>query len=208
MLLLIDNFDSFVYNLARYFEEIGRETLVVRNDAIGIERIRALAPEAIVISPGPCDPPRAGISIEVVRELGAEIPILGVCLGHQAIGAALGASVVRGDPVHGRTGTVHHDETGIFHGIPNPFRAARYHSLVVSPAGLPPSLEVAAWLEDGTIMALRHREFPILGVQFHPESVLTQHGHRLLANFLEREAKRPHGSAAALIACRERPETP
>ena len=208
MILLIDNFDSFVYNLARYLEEIGRETLVVRNNAIGIERIRALAPEAIVISPGPCDPPRAGISVEAVRELGAEIPILGVCLGHQAIGAALGASVVRGAPVHGRAGTVHHDGTGIFHGIPSPFEAARYHSLVVSPSGLPPSLEVAAWLADGTIMALRHRERPILGVQFHPESVLTQHGHRLLANFLEREVKRQDACSAALAACRERPEAP
>jgi anthranilate synthase/aminodeoxychorismate synthase-like glutamine amidotransferase len=208
MLLLIDNFDSFVYNLARYLEEIGRETLVVRNNAIGIERIRELAPEAIVISPGPCDPPRAGISMEVVQELGAHIPILGVCLGHQAIGAALGASVVRGDAVHGRAGTVHHDGKGIFHGIPNPFRAARYHSLVVSPAGLPASLEVAAWLEDGTIMALRHREFPILGVQFHPESVLTQHGHRLLENFLEREAKGPRGPAGALAACPGRPDAP
>jgi anthranilate synthase/aminodeoxychorismate synthase-like glutamine amidotransferase len=206
MLLLIDNFDSFVYNLARYLEELGRETLVVRNNAIDIDRIRALAPEAIVISPGPRDPPRAGISMEVVRELAAEIPILGVCLGHQAIGAALGASVVRGDPVHGRTGMVHHDGTGIFHGIPSPFRAARYHSLVVSPAGLPPCLEVAARLEDGTIMALRHREHPVVGVQFHPESVLTQHGHRLLENFLEREAKRRPVHTDRLAACPERAE--
>ena len=196
MVLLIDNFDSFVYNLARYFEEIGRETVVFRNNAIDVDGIRALRPEAIVISPGPCDPPKAGISMQVVRGLAGEIPILGVCLGHQAIGAALGGEVVRGSPVHGRAGLIHHDGRGIFHSIPNPFRAGRYHSLVIASRGLPESLEVAARLEDGTVMALRHRELPVVGIQFHPESVLTEHGHDLLRNFLELE-KRPAGEPRA-----------
>jgi anthranilate synthase/aminodeoxychorismate synthase-like glutamine amidotransferase len=190
MLLLIDNYDSFVYNLARYLEELGRETLVVRNDAIDVAAIRALSPEAIVISPGPCDPPRAGISVELVRTLGAEVPILGVCLGHQVIGAAYGGDVVRGKPIHGRASAIHHDGRGIFQGVPSPFLAGRYHSLVVEERRLPVELEVAARLDDGTVMALRHRERPIVGVQFHPESVLTEHGHKLLGNFLEIEARR------------------
>jgi anthranilate synthase/aminodeoxychorismate synthase-like glutamine amidotransferase len=189
LILLIDNYDSFVYNLARYLEEIGRKAVVVRNDAIDIAGIRRMSPAAIVISPGPCDPPRAGISLRVLRELGGEIPMLGVCLGHQALGEAYGGTVVRGEPVHGRAADVHHDGRGIFRGIPSPFRAGRYHSLVVSPEGLPASIEVAARLEDGTIMALRHREFPLVGVQFHPESVLTEHGHALLRNFLEEERR-------------------
>ncbi|HVR73292.1 MAG TPA: aminodeoxychorismate/anthranilate synthase component II [Planctomycetota bacterium] len=185
MVLLIDNFDSFVYNLARYLEELGRETRVVRTDAITVNGIRALRPSAIVISPGPCDPSRAGISLDVVRELGAEVPILGVCLGHQVIGAAFGGSVIRGKATHGRADEIHHDGRGIFKGIPNPFPGARYHSLVVSEEGLPGTLEVTARLEDGTIMALRHRRLPIVGVQFHPESILTHHGHSLLKNFLD-----------------------
>jgi len=184
MLLLIDNFDSFVYNLARYFEELGRETLVVRNDAIDVDRIRVLRPEAIVISPGPCDPEKAGVSITVVRELGPDVPILGVCLGHQAIGAAYGGRVVRGEPVHGRASPIYHDGLGVFDGVPSPFEAARYHSLVVAEDGLPGELAVTARLEDGTIMGLRHRTHPVVGLQFHPESILTDHGHRLLANFL------------------------
>jgi anthranilate synthase component 2 len=184
MILLIDNFDSFVYNLARYFEELERETRVYRNDALTIGELRTLAPEAIVLSPGPCDPERAGISIAVVRELGDEIPILGICLGHQAIGAAFGARVVRGIPCHGRTSEIHHDGQGIFRGIPSPFNAARYHSLAVSAADLPPALEVQATTRDGAIMAVRHRRRTIVGLQFHPESILTEHGHELLANFL------------------------
>jgi anthranilate synthase/aminodeoxychorismate synthase-like glutamine amidotransferase len=191
MIVLIDNYDSFVYNLARYLEELGRETLVFRNDAIGVPAIRALRPEAIVLSPGPCDPGKAGICMDLVRELAGEVPILGVCLGHQVIGAALGGDVVRGNPVHGRAGTVYHDGLGVFHGIPSPFRAGRYHSLVVSPRGLPETLKIAAQLEDGTIMALRHRELPVVGIQFHPESVLTEHGHALLLNFLEKEHRLP-----------------
>jgi anthranilate synthase/aminodeoxychorismate synthase-like glutamine amidotransferase len=203
MLLLIDNFDSFVYNLARYFEELGRETVVVRNDAIDLNGIRALAPEAIILSPGPCDPPRAGISLHVVRELGAEIPLLGVCLGHQVIGAACGGEVIRGMPVHGRASRIHHDGKGIFDGIPSPFLAARYHSLIVSERALPETVEVAARLDDGTIMALRHRELPVVGVQFHPESVLTEHSHRLLANFLEHEATRKPRSRLAADGARQ-----
>lgn len=190
MLLLLDNFDSFVYNLARYLEELGQETLVVRNDAIDVAGVRSLRPRAIVISPGPCDPPRAGISLEVVRKLGAEIPILGVCLGHQVIGAAYGAEVIRGKPVHGRTAAIRHDGRGIFHDIPNPFTAARYHSLILSLDGFPRTLEVAAHLDDGTIMAVRHRELPVVGVQFHPESILTEHGQQFLLNFLLRETER------------------
>jgi anthranilate synthase/aminodeoxychorismate synthase-like glutamine amidotransferase len=198
MILLIDNFDSFVYNLARYLEELGRETLVVRNDAIAVREVRALAPEAIVISPGPCDPEQAGISVEILREL-PHIPTLGVCLGHQALGAAYGAAVVRGTPVHGRASPIHHDGSGIFAGLPSPFRAARYHSLIVAQERLPAALEVAARLADGTIMALRHRDHPQVGIQFHPESVLTEHGHRLLANFLARETS-PRVAAAARSA--------
>ena len=190
MLLLLDNFDSFVYNLARYLEELGQETLVVRNDAIDVAGVRSLRPRAIVISPGPCDPSRAGVSLDIVRKLGAEVPILGVCLGHQVIGAAYGAEVIRGKPVHGRTAAIRHDGRGIFHDIPNPFTAARYHSLILSPDGLPQTLEVAAYLDDGTIMAVRHREFPVVGVQFHPESVLTEHGPQFLLNFLLREKER------------------
>ena len=178
MILLIDNYDSFVYNLARYLEELGKKTLVCRNDAIDIPTLRALRPEAIVLSPGPCDPQRAGISLSVVRELAGEVPILGICLGHQVIGAAFGGDVVRGSPVHGRVGVIYHDGRGIFHGIPSPFCAGRYHSLVVSPRGLPETLEVAAQL-------------PVVGIQFHPESVLTEHGHTLLGNFLEREKREP-----------------
>ena len=184
MLLLIDNYDSFVYNLARYAVELGRETRVVRNDAITVEEIRALEPEGIILSPGPRDPEHAGVCLAVVRELGERFPILGVCLGHQVIGHAYGARIVRGEPVHGRVGVIHHDGLGIFEGVPTPFEAARYHSLVVAPETVPAELEVAARLADGTIMALRHRRLRVVGVQFHPESILTRHGHRLLANFL------------------------
>lgn len=186
MLLLIDNYDSFVHNLARYFVELGCDTRVVRNDAITVEDVRGMAPAGIVISPGPCTPREAGISCELIRKLGASVPTLGVCLGHQAIAAALGGNVVRAsEPVHGRTSLVYHDCTQLFTGVPNPFRATRYHSLIVDQATLPDELVVTARTVDGIPMALAHREWPLFGVQFHPESVLTQYGRKLLANFLE-----------------------
>ena len=185
MILLIDNYDSFVYNLARYVQELGGEPLVRRHDAIGVEEILSLAPSHIIISPGPCSPAEAGISTEVVRRVGPHIPILGVCLGHQCIGAAYGAEIVRaGLPMHGKTSRIHHSGTGLFAGLPNPFTATRYHSLVIAPASVPPSLRVTATSEDGEIMAVQHTEHPVHGVQFHPESVLTEHGYRLLDHFL------------------------
>jgi len=185
MILLVDNYDSFVYNLARYFERLGHSTRVVRNTAIDAAGLRAAAPQAIVLSPGPCTPQQAGCSLEVVRAFHAELPILGVCLGHQAIAAALGGRVVRaGEPVHGRSSPVWHDGRGVFAGLPNPIVAARYHSLVVEEASLPACLEVSARTDDATIMALRHREFPVVGLQFHPESILTDMGYALLAGFL------------------------
>ena len=185
MILLIDNYDSFVYNLARYVSELGESPVVRRHDAIGIEEILALAPSHIVISPGPCSPKEAGISTEIVRRVGPTIPILGVCLGHQCIGAAYGGEILRaGAPMHGKTSRIHHSGAGLFHGLPSPFIATRYHSLVIGPASLPPTLEVTATSEDGEIMAVQHREHPVYGVQFHPESVLTEHGYRLLDHFL------------------------
>ena len=189
MILLIDNFDSFVYNLARMFEELGRQTQVIRNNAIDVEGILALEPEAVVISPGPCDPPAAGISLDVVRRLGSRIPTLGVCLGHQTIAAAYGGEVARGDPVHGRATWIHHDGREVFREVPNPFRAARYHSLVVSPNGLPAQLKITAWSDDGVVMALQHAEHPVCGIQFHPESILTEWGRRILSNFLRLPAR-------------------
>jgi anthranilate synthase component 2 len=185
MILLIDNYDSFVYNLARYVRELGEVPLVRRHDAMTVDEIEALAPSHIIISPGPCSPAEAGISTDVVRRLGARIPILGVCLGHQCIGAAYGAEIVRaGRPMHGKTSAVHHRGSGLFSGLPDPFRATRYHSLVIAPASLPPELEVTAMAEDGEIMAVQHATHPVYGVQFHPESVLTEHGYRLVDHFL------------------------
>jgi anthranilate synthase/aminodeoxychorismate synthase-like glutamine amidotransferase len=177
MIALIDNYDSFVYNLARYFERLGRETLVARNDALDVEAIRKLRPDAIVLSPGPCAPNEAGCSLAVVRELHREFPLLGVCLGHQAIGQAFGGHVVRAaEPMHGRTSPVEHDGRGLFAGAPNPLTVCRYHSLVVEEATLPPELEITARAADGAIMGLRHRTLPVEGVQFHPESILTEAG--------------------------------
>jgi anthranilate synthase/aminodeoxychorismate synthase-like glutamine amidotransferase len=185
MILLVDNYDSFVFNLARYLERLGCATRVVRNDAIGPREIAALGPAAVVLSPGPCTPAQAGCSLEVVRRLAPKIPILGICLGHQAIGAALGASVVRAaEPVHGRTSRIFHDGQSVFAGLPSPIVACRYHSLVVERQSLPAELQVTAWTADGTIMALAHRELPVVGLQFHPESILTDTGYDLLAAFL------------------------
>ncbi|HEX6808817.1 MAG TPA: aminodeoxychorismate/anthranilate synthase component II [Gemmatimonadaceae bacterium] len=185
MILLIDNYDSFVYNLARYVRELGGEPLVRRNDAVSLDEIAALAPERIIVSPGPCSPAESGVSTAVIRRFGALIPILGVCLGHQCIGAAYGAEIVRArQPMHGKTSRIHHDGSGVFAGLPSPFVATRYHSLVIAPASLPPSLRVTATSDDGEIMAVEHRAHPVVGVQFHPESALTEHGYRLLDRFL------------------------
>lgn len=184
MILLIDNYDSFVHNLARYCEELGTEPLVVRNDALTLVDIRRLSPQAIVLSPGPCTPHQAGITLDVIRELGGEIPILGVCLGHQAIGVSFGADLRRArEPVHGRTSMVEHAGVGLFAGLPQPMRTMRYHSLVLDQVTSP--LRVTARTSDGIVMAIEHEQLPIWGVQFHPESVLTQGGHRLLSNFLK-----------------------
>jgi anthranilate synthase component 2 len=186
MVLVIDNYDSFTYNLVQYLGELGAEVQVVRNDAASIESIGQTRPERIVISPGPGRPEDAGITMDVIREFGPTIPILGVCLGHQAIGAVFGGSVVRAAaPMHGKTSTIEHDGRGVFTGLTGPFVASRYHSLMVEEAGLPDDLEVSARTrEDKTIMGLRHRRWPIHGVQFHPESILTEEGRRLLRNFL------------------------
>ncbi len=185
MILLLDNYDSFVYNLSRYVRELGEHPVVVRNDKISLAEIRALAPTHIIVSPGPCSPTEAGISVSAIREFGAAIPILGVCLGHQAIGTAYGAEIVRAHkPMHGKTSRIHHDGSGLFTGVPSPFTAARYHSLVIAPDSLPPSLRVTATSEDGEIMAVAHRTDPVVGVQFHPESALTENGYWLIDRFL------------------------
>jgi anthranilate synthase/aminodeoxychorismate synthase-like glutamine amidotransferase len=187
MILVIDNYDSFTYNLVQYLGELGADVQVVRNDAASIESIESLHPDRIVISPGPGRPEQAGVTMDAIRHFGPTVPILGVCLGHQAIGAVFGGSVVRAIvPMHGKTSTIEHDGRGVFAGIGGPFTASRYHSLVVADAGLPADLEVTARTrEDGTIMGLRHVRWPIHGVQFHPESILTAEGRRLLRNFLD-----------------------
>jgi len=195
MILLIDNYDSFVFNLARYVEELGVETLVVRNDAITIEAIRKLQPQAIILSPGPCGPRDSGVCLDIVTQLGPSIPILGVCLGHQAIAYALGGRVVEsGRPIHGHSSLITHTGEGLFSGLPNPLQVGRYHSLVAEPESLPADLEVTAWTDDGVVMAIRHREWPLSAVQFHPESVLTVGGHALLSNFLAAAGRRIDGS--------------
>ena len=184
MLLLIDNYDSFAHNLARYFMRLGCDMQIARNDAVSVESVQRCLPQAIVLSPGPCTPEKAGCSIDLVRAFHSQVPILGVCLGHQAIVAALGGKIVRSEPMHGRTSLVRHDEQGVFEGISNPFLACRYHSLTAERESLPDQLQVSCQTEDGVIMAVRHREYPVVGVQFHPEAILTQHGYSLLANFL------------------------
>jgi anthranilate synthase component 2 len=192
MILMIDNYDSFTYNLVQYLGELGASVKTVRNDAITPSEIRALDPAGVVISPGPCTPDEAGVSLDVVRELAGEIPMFGVCLGHQSIGQAFGGTVVRASRVmHGKTSMIHHDDGGVFAGLPQPFEATRYHSLVVERESLPDCLLETAWTirDDGTrgeIMGLRHRDLPVEGVQFHPESILTRSGHDLLRNFLDR----------------------
>lgn len=192
MLLLIDNYDSFTWNLVHYLGELGADVKVVRNDAMEVQEALALRPEAIVLSPGPCDPAQAGICVPLTKAAAAaDVPLLGVCLGHQTIGEAFGGRVVRcHEIVHGKMGTMLHEGKGMFRGLPSPFIATRYHSLVVEKSSLPACLEVTAWLEDGTIMGLRHREKLIEGVQFHPESIASEHGHQLLRNFLESARER------------------
>lgn len=188
MLLLIDNYDSFTYNLVHYLGELGAETRVLRNDEITVEDALALRPQGIVLSPGPCDPSQAGICLALTKAAaGAGVPLLGVCLGHQTIGEAFGGTVVRhSEIVHGKLGEIRHEGAGVFAGLPSPLNATRYHSLVVARDGLPDALEITAELEDGTIMGLRHRSHDIEGVQFHPESIRSEHGHALLKNFLTR----------------------
>ncbi|MGN6393233.1 MAG: anthranilate synthase component II [Gemmatimonadales bacterium] len=198
MILLLDNYDSFVYNLARYVRELGETPVVHRHDALTVDDVAAMAPSHIIISPGPCSPSEAGISTELVRRLGATVPMLGVCLGHQCIGAAYGGEIVRANrPMHGKTSLIHHRGSGLFHGLPNPFRATRYHSLVIAPASVPPELEVLATSEDGEIMAVRHVRHPVHGVQFHPESVLTEHGYRLVDHFLHGVPRTPRAVPVA-----------
>jgi anthranilate synthase component 2 len=191
MLLMLDNYDSFTYNLVQYLQSLGAEVKVVRNDAMTVDEIEELAPDRIVISPGPCTPNEAGVSLELIERLGQRTPILGVCLGHQSIGQAYGGDVIRAKTImHGKTSRIRHEGKGVFADLPDAYEATRYHSLVVDRGTLPDALEITAWteLEDGTfeeIMGLRHKQFPVQGVQFHPESILTEHGHALLKNFLE-----------------------
>ena len=186
MLLVIDNYDSFTYNLVQYFGELGAEIKIYRNDEITVEEIRKLSPDKICVSPGPCTPTEAGISSAVIREFGEKTPLLGVCLGHQCLGEVYGGEVVRADRLmHGKTSMIHHDGKGVFKGLSDPFEATRYHSLIVKPESVPDCLEVTARTEDDEIMGLRHKEHPVYGVQFHPESILTAEGKKLLKNFLE-----------------------
>jgi anthranilate synthase component II len=185
MLLMIDNYDSFTYNLVQYFGELGEQVKVVRNDELNVEQIEALHPSRIVVSPGPCTPKEAGISVPAIRQFAGKIPILGVCLGHQSIGQAFGGRIVHAKQLmHGKTSAIHHGDSGVFRGLPMPLTATRYHSLVIERDSLPEDLEITAWTEDGDIMGVRHKRLKVEGVQFHPESILTERGHDLLANFL------------------------
>lgn len=195
MLLMIDNYDSFTYNLVQYLGELGEEITVVRNDEITLDTVQQLNPAGIVISPGPCTPSEAGVSLDLIDRFSGKIPILGVCLGHQSIGQAFGGKIVRAEKVmHGKTSPVFHDGKGVFQGIANPFMATRYHSLVIERSSLPDCLTISAWTEEGEIMGVRHRTLPVEGVQFHPESVLSEHGHQLLENFLHNHHIRNHSS--------------
>jgi anthranilate synthase component II len=187
MLLMIDNYDSFTYNLVQYFGELGEDVRTFRNDEITLDEIAALKPERICLSPGPCSPKEAGICVELLQKLGGTLPILGVCLGHQAIGEAFGGKVVRAQQVmHGKTSPINHTGVGVFKGLPDPFTVIRYHSLAIERASLPDCLEITAWTDDGEIMGVRHKTLDVEGVQFHPESILSEHGHALLKNFLQR----------------------
>lgn len=189
MLLMIDNYDSFTYNLVQYLGELGEDVKVARNDEITLEEIEALGPQRIVISPGPCTPKEAGVSVPLIRRFAGRIPILGVCLGHQSIGEAFGGRIVHAQQLmHGKTSLIHHRGEGVFRGLPEPFTAIRYHSLAIERESKPDVLDVTAWTDDGEIMGVRHRTLPVEGVQFHPESILTEHGHALLRNFLESSA--------------------
>ena len=220
MILLVDNYDSFVYNLARYVRELGEEALVRRNDAVTLDEIEALAPSHIVLSPGPCTPAEAGVSTSIVRRFGPTLPILGVCLGHQCIGAAYGGDVVRAArPMHGKTSLVAHDGTGVFAGLPSPLRAARYHSLVIAAHSMPEALRVTATsVDDGAVMAVAHREHRVWGVQFHPESAVTEYGYAMLDRFLHGAATRgralsahadhPPGSTTDAVVLRSPHEAP
>ena len=186
MLLMIDNYDSFTYNLVQYFGELGADVRVFRNDAISVDEIAAMKPDHIVVSPGPCSPKEAGISVAAIQRFAGKVPLLGVCLGHQSIGAAFGGEIVHArKPMHGKTSLVHHLGSGVFAGLPNPFTATRYHSLAIRRETLPDCLEVTAWTDDGEIMGVRHKSLEVEGVQFHPESILTEHGHDMLRNFLK-----------------------
>jgi len=185
MLLMIDNYDSFTYNLVQYFGELGEDVKVVRNDEMTVAEIEKLGAARIVLSPGPCTPNEAGVSLELIDKLKGRVPLLGVCLGHQAIGQAFGGKIVHARTLmHGKVSRIHHSGKGVFRGLPTPYDATRYHSLAIESRSCPPDLEVTAWTEDGEIMGVRHRSLPIEGVQFHPESILTEHGHALLRNFL------------------------
>ncbi len=186
MLLMIDNYDSFTYNLVQYFGELGQEVKVIRNDAITVDEIGQMKPDYLVISPGPCAPAQAGVSLAAIKEYAGKIPLLGVCLGHQAIGEAFGGKIIHAQQLmHGKTSPVFHKDVGVFRGLPNPITCTRYHSLAIERASLPDCLEITAETEDGEIMGVRHKTLPVEGVQFHPESILTEHGHQMLDNFLK-----------------------
>jgi len=186
MLLMVDNYDSFTYNLVQYLGELGQDVRVIRNDELSVDAVERLGPERIVLSPGPCTPNEAGISLELIRRCAGRVPILGVCLGHQAIGQAFGGRIVHARTLmHGKVSEIRHEGKGVFRELPTPFRATRYHSLAIERASCPAELEITAWTDDGEIMGVRHRSYPVEGVQFHPESILTEHGHALLGNFLK-----------------------